>query len=274
MKTFAPSLMLASMFLVPLTAEARFGRADSAEKAEKKSEDAPTLVASNEHSARPVGTPDPAPSASGSYFYGHRRGWRRHHHHHHQPGVVLVPEGPAQNEARGPLQRFSLGLTGQVFQEGGASGSLALMVDGRRFGLAGELRGLALPAEDGSSGVDTLRLADGSLTFALFANPYSRLRLHLGGAMAVGDDITLFAPMVGLSGTFELIGPFIAEASAQYAVFPFTQLDGKAGLVVQLGPLAVSGGWRGTYLNDQGRADGVAHWEVVSGPYLGAALAF
>ena len=54
-----------------------------------------------------------------------------------------------------------------------------------------------------------------------------------------------------------MLGPFTAEASAQFVVFPFTKIDTRAAMGLRLGPVEGRLGWRFTILDDQGRVDGV-----------------
>jgi hypothetical protein len=76
----------------------------------------------------------------------------------------------------------------------------------------------------------------------------------------------------GLSASADLFGPFTAEASAQFVVFPFTKIDTRAAMGLRLGPVEGRLGWRFTILDDQGRVDGVRNVDLMTGPYTGALL--
>lgn len=58
------------------------------------------------------------------------------------------------------------------------------------------------------------------------------------------------------------------------SVYPFWQIDGRAGLVVGMGALGIRVGWRTLLLDDQGVVDGVEHRDIFMGPYAGLGFAF
>jgi hypothetical protein len=74
--------------------------------------------------------------------------------------------------------------------------------------------------------------------------------------------------VVWLGGRVSLEGSFMVTP------FPFTQLDGRAGLAVGFDQLGLRAGWRVQLLDDRGLVDGIAHRDVFNGPYLGLAFVF
>ena len=146
--------------------------------------------------------------------------------------------------------------------------SLSAQLDGQRFGGGVQLDGIALAAEDGSGAVDTLSLVDATLSYSLLVGPQGRLRVHGGLYSAFAPDVTFVGPGVGLSTSLNLVGPFTADAGTSLVVFPYTKVDAHAALGLKISIVELRGGVRLTALDDQGRVDGVAHRDVLAGPYL------
>ena len=154
----------------------------------------------------------------------------------------------------------------------GAMVGLSMKVEGRSAGVDMRYDHLSLLADDGSDAVDTLHLASAALTWSLLNGEHGRLRVHVGAYAAFAPDVAFVAPGGGFSTSLNLFGPFTAEADAQLALLPFTELDTRAGLGLRLGIVEGRAGMRLVYLNDQGRVDGIAHADAVVGPYVSVGL--
>jgi hypothetical protein len=150
---------------------------------------------------------------------------------------------------------------------------LGLQVDGERFGLGTRLNVFNLATDDGSTGRDSISLLALKPSVLLVAR--EDLRVHVSGGLdfAFAPDAIMIGPGLGTSAQLRLAGPLKLEGSANWTPLPFTQLSGEAGLALEFGPARLRGGYRFTYLNDQGRVDaGRENKEVFEGPYAGLAL--
>jgi hypothetical protein len=128
----------------------------------------------------------------------------------------------------------------------------------------------------GTPDYDTLHLAHAHLTFALLTGARGRLRLEVGPHLAAAPEVTFVAPGVGLSGVLALIGPMGLEGRVLANVWPYTQLDARAGLAFSAGAVGVSFGVRGVYLNDQGvlgAANAGDTSDSFFGPYINVGIA-
>ncbi|MBN1208909.1 MAG: hypothetical protein JXB05_28885 [Myxococcaceae bacterium] len=157
---------------------------------------------------------------------------------------------------------------------GGSSVELFLGIEGERMGL--DVRGtrLTLPTDDGTPGTDEITLANLHLTYALVARQNVRLRLEGGLSGAYAPDVSITAPSLALSLEGCLLGALDGEVRAHVVPFPHQQVDLQAGLALRVKALALRGGWRALYLNDQGIVDDVEHMDAFGGPYLGLGLSF
>lgn len=157
---------------------------------------------------------------------------------------------------------------------GGTSVNLFLGLEGERVGM--DVRGtmLTLPTDDGTPGTDELKLANLHLTYALVARQTLRLRLEGGLGGATAPDLSVMAPSFGLSVEGCLLSSLDGEMRVQVVPFPFQQVDFQAGLALRLKALALRGGWRALYLNDNGLVDDVEHSDALGGPYVGIGLSF
>lgn len=280
------AVLFTAVVLAAGSAEARFGKrskpAEQEEQAEKPSR-APTkhVVVVREsrpartHAASAVGTEpeqccaEPVVRPVYVNTYSPRPvWWVAPTYTHVTRNEVYSPqprdEGPS-------LHRFEL-LTSAQPMLNGLVLSGQVRVDGRRWGMDARYDHLSLLADDGSLAIDTLHLADGSLTFALLATESVRARAHLGLHAAVAPDVTFVGPGGGLSLSAELPGPFTFETGSNLVLIPYTKVDAHAALGLRLGIFEARGGLRLTFLDDQGRLDGVSHKDLMVGPYLGMAL--
>lgn len=188
------------------------------------------------------------------------------------------PDGLVRRQRHAASLSFRTGLQGGPMSDTGTgTGSgvdLFLGLEGYRFGVDGWLTGLALDADDGTSGTDTLTLLEAHLTWALIVQPRARLRIEAGVASANAPDISFVGPSVAASGEACLLGPLDFEARLQLTPFPHRQVDASAALALHLGALVLRGGFRGVVLDDAGLVDGVTHRDVLGGPFFGMGLTF
>lgn len=189
--------------------------------------------------------------------------------------VDRVP--PMDDEPSEPPLLVSTMVDGDATFAGDTSmlGARALF-EGQRFGVSLAYTGVLSPTTDGTSGIDVFHLAQAHLTYALITTPRGRIRAEVGAHLASAPDVTFLAPGIGVSAALRLFGGFGMETRLFGNVFPYTQLDARAGLVWSGRVVSVMGGVRALYLNDNG-ALGAANAGDTSdffvGPYLGLALA-
>ena len=196
------------------------------------------------------------------YGYGHR-----------SPPTTVVVDPDVEPEA--PL-RVTAGAEFLLFtnQVRGYALGLNASIEGERFGVSIAAQHLSVAADDGTNGNDTLQQLSARMGYAILLGERGRLRAELGADMVFAADVVLLAPSVGFSGTVWIAGPLALEGSISGSVFPFWQIDGRAGVVVGMGALGLRLGWRAQLLDDQGVVDGVAHRDIFSGPYAGLGFAF
>lgn len=184
----------------------------------------------------------------------------------------LMPRPRAEVENT-PEQPIGLDISADAgFVSQGYAVGLGLQADGDKLGFGIKLNMFDLATDDGSPGRDTLSLLALKPSVLLVSNDRLRLRLSGGLDVAFAPDATFLGPGVGASTLLRLAGPLKLEASANWTPLPFTQLTGDAGLAVELGMVRLRGGYRATYLSDQGRVDGEVHRDLFQGPYAGLAL--
>jgi hypothetical protein len=187
-----------------------------------------------------------------------------------------MSQGPAAEVTATPEKLSSnvrLGVDGAAL--GGGTGlTLFLAIEGERMGMDVRGTGLTLPTDDGTSGHDSITLANLHLTYALVARDNLRVRLEGGLSGAQAPDLSVAAPSIALSLEGCLLPMVDVELRAQATPFPYQQLDAQAALALRLQALVVRGGWRALYLNDAGLVDGVEHADAFGGPFLGAGFTF
>lgn len=188
--------------------------------------------------------------------------------------TYTVVEQPAPQQSGSDISAsFSAGAALLGSSSGTGSGfDLGAAFEGERLGFNLTWTGVYVPADDGSGGVDSIKLFNGMLTYSVLSRPQGRLRLEAGGMSAWAPDLVVLGPGLGVSGVLGLVGPLGLDGSVRMTPFPFRQVDAQAGLTVGLGPLGFRGGFRGVYLDDAGIVDGVVHTDVFAGPYLGLEL--
>ncbi|QRO00595.1 hypothetical protein JRI60_16945 [Archangium violaceum] len=285
-------------------AEARFGKRSDSESSPPSR---PTT--SRPHSSSGVGEPRPSPNPSpaprpdyyrpryryyGGYpgyygFYGYP--WGRYYYdpawawpylgptyRYYDPYYGLTwrrppmppPRMQTRNEPETPTRVDFAADAGLVAQ--GTSMGLGLQVDGEQLGFGARLNVFSLKPDDGSLGRDYISLLSLKPSLLLVSREAVSLRLLAGMDVAFAPDAIFVGPGLGTSALVRVVGPLKLEASASWTPLPFTQLTGDAGVALQLGVVRLRGGYRATYLNDQGRVDGNVNRELFAGPYAGLSL--
>lgn len=168
---------------------------------------------------------------------------------------------------------FRLNVEGQTLGEGSAVG-LNVGLEGERLGVALAGSAMRLPTDDGTAGEDKIDLFSLHLTFALYSDDQTRLRLEGGFASAKAPDITFMGPSFALSFERCLFGALDLESRAQLVPAPHLQVDAQAGLALHLSAINLRAGWRVLMLDDRGLVDDVVHRDYFSGPYAGIGLHF
>ncbi|AKJ05545.1 hypothetical protein ATI61_102606 [Archangium gephyra] len=183
------------------------------------------------------------------------------------PSAQAVPSQPSV-----PTRVDLMADAGFVSQ--GYAVALGLQADGEQLAFGARLNLFNLATDDGSPGRDTLTLLSLKPGVVLVSREDLRVRLLAGVDVAFAPDATFVGPGLGASTLMRVAGPLKLEASAHWTVLPFTQLSGEAGLALELGPVRLRGGYRATYLDDQGRLDpdGIPTRDLFTGPYVGVAL--
>jgi hypothetical protein len=168
---------------------------------------------------------------------------------------------------------FRVNAEGLALGEGSAVG-LNAGIEGERFGVALAGTGMRLPTDDGTAGEDKIDLFSLHMTFAVYADDQTRVRLEGGFASAKAPDATFTGPSFALSFERCLLGSLDLETRAQLVPTPHLQLDAQAGLALHLSAINLRAGWRVLMLDDRGQLDGVVHRDYFSGPYAGVGLYF
>lgn len=293
-RAFGMAVASFAVLLAAGTAEARFGK-----RSEASSDSSDEEKSSDRHEAAPAPSKDRAaepsqPAHEARPGPSYREGDRHHHHRPRRIGypyyddyrygwgfgyypwfwapapVVVAPrEEPAASSITG-----TVGVTGQLHNQQGATIGVDAAAEGERWGVRGAFAGIFAPSEGGAAGeLDSIKLLDLHLTYAVVSGSHGRLRIELGGTMAFAPDMIALAPDAGISGAMGLIGPLGLEATVSYAPWPFQRIDAMGGLSVSLGPVGIRGGWRHLWLDDRGAVDGVRHTDTFTGPFVGLSLA-
>lgn len=139
---------------------------------------------------------------------------------------------------------FTLGGAGPLL-------GLQLSIEGETLGILLAYTAAFAPIDD-TGQFDTLHLATGHLTFALLSGARGRLRGEVGVHIAAAPEVSFVAPGAGVSAVVGLFGPLGMEARVFGNVWPYTQLDARAGLSLSLGGVGLGAGVRALYLNDNG----------------------
>jgi hypothetical protein len=203
----------------------------------------------------------------GRPFYGryYDLAWRRR--------MMPPPSAPAVPGQPSMPTRVDLMADAGFVSQGYMMG-LGLQADGEQLAVGARLNLFNLATDDGSPGRDTLTLLSLKPGVVLVSREELRVRLLAGVDVAFAPDATFVGPGLGASTLMRVAGPLKLEASAHWTLLPFTQLSGEAGLALELGPVRLRGGYRATYLDDQGRLDphGIPTRDLFTGPYVGVAV--
>jgi hypothetical protein len=290
-------LALSVVGLAPGSAEARFGKRSSPPPSGGSG--SPGRPSGPSHGGGSGGAyhPRPAPSYGHTYGYFSPYGyygdpWSRYYYFDPAwawpflgPGVPSYGRYYAYSDPYGRRPRRVMGVQDQAvssfktdfFADGGAvskgySVGLGLQTDGERFGFGLKLNLFNLATDDGSLGRDSISLL--SVAPSLLLVNHARVTWRVSGGLdaAFAPDVTMVGPGLGTSARLGLVGPLKLEANAHVTPLPYIQLSGDAGLAVDLGVVRLRGGYRATYLNDQGVVDGHVNRDLFQGPYAGLSL--
>ena len=188
------------------------------------------------------------------------------------PTTVVEPD----EDAEPSIVRGTAGLEFLYFanQTRGYALGLNAAVEIDRIGGSITAQHLSVATDDGTPGDDTLQQLSVRVSYAILVGTQGRLRGEAGVDTIFAADVTVTAPTIGFSGTLWIAGPLAFEGSLYASVYPFWQIDGRAGFVVGMGALGIRVGWRTQLLDDQGVVDGVEHRDIFMGPYAGLGFAF
>ena len=269
------------------TAEARFGKGGSGGSSSSGSSSRSTHAAVPVDSSRRSSGSSPSSSSgsfsgSGDSFYRSSRlgyfsgafvpmygyGYARHVY---PAPVLLEPEDETVTQVR-----VVAGAEFEYFtnQARGFALSAAASLEIDRWSVSVAVQHLSVAADDGTNADDTMQQLGVRAGYALLVGERGRLRAELGVDTVFAADVTLLGPTLGFSGMLWVAGPFAFEGSVTGSVYPFWEIDGRAGLVIGMGQLGLRLGWRTQLLDDQGVVDGVVHRDVFMGPYAGLGFAF
>ncbi|MET0402648.1 MAG: hypothetical protein ABW123_09605 [Cystobacter sp.] len=203
------------------------------------------------------------PSYGRYYGYGYDLNWRR------RP----PPPPPSMQDVASPPStvdmRVDVGAVANGYQT-----RLGFQVDGQRFGFHTRLDLFNLASESGSLSRDRISLLSLGPSVLLVSNERLKWRLTGGMDVAFAPDVTMLGLGVGSGARLKLGGPVNLEANAHWTPLPYVQVSGDAGVALDLGSvLRLRGGYRATYLDDRGNVDGIAHRDLLAGPFLGMSLA-
>jgi hypothetical protein len=205
------------------------------------------------------------PSYGRYYGYGYDLSWRR------RPPPPPPPRR-LRDEPPPPSMvdmRVDLGAVANGYQM-----RLGFQVEGQRFGFNTRLDLFNLASESGPLSRDRISLLSMGPSVLLVSHERLKWRLNGGLDVAFAPDVTMLGPGVGTGARLKLGGPVNLEANAHWTPLPYVQVNGDAGVALELGSvLRLRGGYRATYLNDQGNVDGIAHRDLLAGPFVGMSLA-
>lgn len=272
------------------SAEARFGKRPSSSSPPPSAPSSP----GPSHPSSGVGMPRPNPYY-GYGYYGFYDPWARYYYDPAWAWPYMGPRRPfiygryydlaawrsrwmprpSTSAPTEPSMPTRVDLTADAgFVQRGFAMNLGLQADGEQLAFGTRLNVFNLATDDGSQGRDTISLLSLKPGVVLVSREDLRVRLLAGVDLAFAPDVTFIGPGLGASTLMRVTGPLKLEASAHWTPLPFTQLSGEAGLALELGPVRVRGGYRATYLDDQGHLDPTApsNRDLFMGPYVGVAV--
>jgi hypothetical protein len=253
----------ALLLLAPQAAQARFVKA----------------TARTVHAATPVRYDDGGYYGRPGFRYRLRFGWGFGYYpfwygpawygqYAYYPGAYDAP-----GVAYEPPFVVTVGAQAQLVAQGATFGAAAAF-EGARWGFNAQATGVFAQTADGSGLIDTYKLFNGYLTYALLSDPRGRIRIEGGVATAFAPNLAVAGPSIGVSGVVGLIGPLGIEGQFHLTPVPYQEVDWSTDATVALGPVGLRAGWRQIYLNDEGYADGVVHQELFNGPFVGVGVSF
>ncbi|ATB27248.1 hypothetical protein [Melittangium boletus] len=289
-------LAVALVGLGPGSAEARFGKRSNPPPS--NSGGSPGRPSPSPSPGHDASSPRPRPRPSGGYYSGYFSPygyygdpWNRYAYFDpawawpfmgpYVPSYgryyVSAPDWRRSRTVVGVEDAAVKPITTDFFADGGAvsegySVGLGMQTDGERFGFGLKLNLFNLATDDGSPGRDSISLISVAPSILLVNRERVTWRVSGGLDAAFAPDVTMVGPGLGTSARLGLVGPLKLEASAHLTPLPYVQLNGDAGLAVDLGLVRLRGGYRATYLNDQGAVDGNVHRDFFRGPYAGFSL--
>lgn len=306
-KLLSAASVVALCALLPGQAEARFGKSGGGSSSSSSSHS--SSGGSHSHSSSPVGASSGG-SYSGGYYSGGSRGtyypgvFARSYYHpsyyscwsdpyctpygawgfgyrplwgYPRP-VYYAPTYGAYTQYQQPEAPeqpliATVGADAHGYVQGGGGLGVNLALERDRLGVEAKFNGIFVPADDGTNTVDSIKLFDMHVTYALLAGDHGRLRVGAGVDSAFAPSIVMVGPGLMANAAVGLAGPVGLDASITVVPFPFIKLDWQAGVALGFGPVGLRAGWRRIYLNDNGAVDGIIHEDVFSGPYVGLGLA-
>lgn len=195
------------------------------------------------------------------------------------------PQGYPPGYYDAEADRVHLRLGGTVAgTDGGVAGGFNVAVDSRLIGFNVSVDGLRLDGvtNDRITHGDALGWGSAHVTWSVLADAFFRVRLEMGGSMlsmprtgafatATRGGQVAFGPDMGISGQLGLVGPLGFEGHFRVTPMPVTVTDAALALAFRGGPFALTAGWRGIHVYQ----DGVKVPEVdFSGPEVGLAFQF
>jgi hypothetical protein len=160
-----------------------------------------------------------------------------------------VPDGEAPIAASGGTT-----FVWAIDAGGGFGGVLLgsrLSLEGARLGIVTDYAAALVPLENATR-FDAIHLLHARATLLLASSPRGRFRIEAGGHLAFAPLASFVAPGFGASGSWCLVGVYGVELRAQGQLWPYTELDLRAGLTVDGPGAGMSFGFRALYLNDNG----------------------
>ena len=281
------SVVVFMVVLQASVAHARFGKSNSGGVVgDRKSSSSSSSSSSNTHAAVPVdaqGSSGGSPYDSGTTY----RPWSRGYYsgafvpvfgygygYYATPGIIVTDAQPTLEPAN--IRVTANAELGALLIRGASGVTLGVngTFEGERFGVVLNGQSIIVGADDGSDETDAIHQFTGKLTFAFLTGRYGRLRAEIGTDVIFAADAAFIGASLGVSGQVWIADSLAFEAGAWGTVYPFWQLDGRAGLVYGMGPVGLKLGIRAQMLDDRGLVDGQIHRDFFVGPYAGVGVAF
>ncbi|HLL55930.1 MAG TPA: hypothetical protein VK447_20370 [Myxococcaceae bacterium] len=190
-----------------------------------------------------------------------------------RPTVVAPGPQPVMDPEEEQPLLTTIGATAQGYSGGGGGLGVSMTAERNRLGLQVAYDGIFVPTDDGTAGMDSIKLFDAHVTYALLQGDHGRLKVGAGLDTAFAPSIVFMGPGLSASASIGLVGPVGLEGTLKITPYPFIKVDWNAGVALGLGPVGLRGGWRTIYLNDNGLTDGYVYEDLFSGPFVSLGLA-